>query len=93
MSNAIREIQSRRGVILDMSQEEDVVMIKAKAPVAEMFGFAAAIRSATSGRALWTTENAGFERVPRELQEKLVREIRQRKGLSPEPYDADHYRL
>ena len=91
MGNALREIQQRRGVIEDMQQEGEITIIHAKAPVAEMFGFASAIRGATSGRALWNTENAGFEIVPREVQEKVVPEIRTRKGLKPEPYDAAYY--
>jgi len=56
-----------------------------------MFGFASAIRGATQGRALWSTENAGFERLPRELQTKIVAEIRVRKGLKPEPYNEAYY--
>ena len=91
MGNAIRDVQQRRGVIDDMKQEGDATIIHARAPVAEMFGFAASVRGATSGRALWNTENAGFERVPRELQPKVVGEIRTRKGLKPEPYDASYY--
>lgn len=91
MGNAIREIQQRRGVIEDMRQEKDFTTIQAKCPVAEMFGFAASIRSATSGRALWSTENAGFEPMPREVQEKVVPQVRTRKGLKPEPYDASYY--
>jgi elongation factor 2 len=91
MGNATREMQQRRAVIEDMKQEEDMATIVSKAPVAEMFGFASAIRSATGGRALWTTEHAGYERVPRELQPEVVKEIRVRKGLKPEPYDAQYY--
>lgn len=91
MGNATREIQNRRGQILDMSQEGDMVTVEAKVPVAEMFGFAGDIRSATEGRCLWSTENAGFEKLPDELQKTIIREIRTRKGLSPEPYGADHY--
>lgn len=91
MGNALREIQQRRGVIEDMTSEGDMAIIHAKAPVAEMFGFASAIRGATSGRALWNTENAGFEIVPRDVQARVVPEIRQRKGLKPEPYDAAYY--
>ncbi len=59
--------------------------IVAKAPVAEMFGFAGAIRSATEGRVLWSTEGAGFEKLPPDLQAKTVSEIRGRKGLSENP--------
>ncbi len=86
-----RELQQRRGVIVDMEQEEYQTIIHAKAPVAEMFGFASAIRSATGGRVLWSTENAGYERVPRDLQPQIVRQIRERKGLKPEPYDEAYY--
>ncbi|MBD6955325.1 MAG: elongation factor EF-2 [Thermoplasmata archaeon] len=91
VGNVTRELQQRRGVILSIEQEEYQTTIVAKAPVAELFGFASAIRSATSGRVLWSTENAGYERVPRELQEQVVRKIRERKGLKPEPYDEEYY--
>jgi elongation factor 2 len=91
MGNAIREIQQRRGVIEDMKQEGEQTTIQAKVPVAEMFGFAASIRGATSGRSLWSTENAGFEPMPRDVTDKTVPQIRQRKGLKPDPYDASYY--
>lgn len=91
MGAATREIQNRRGQIVDMSQEGDMATVQSKVPVAEMFGFAGDIRSAAEGRCLWSTESAGFERLPNELQKTIIREIRQRKGLSPEPYGPDHY--
>src|SRR5438034_240914 len=91
MGSAIGEIQSRRGVIEDISQEGEITVIHAKAPVSEMIGFASAVRSATQGRALWSTENSGFEPVPPNLQSEVVRAIRTRKGLPPEPYDEAYY--
>ncbi len=91
MGASIAELQSRRAVIEDISQEGDQVTITSKAPVAEMFGFATAIRSATAGRVLWSYENAGFEPVPRDLQDEVVTQIRSRKGLKPEPYDSSYY--
>ncbi|WP_300426211.1 elongation factor EF-2 [Methanobacterium sp.] len=91
MGAATREIQNRRGQIIDMSQEGDMSTVESTVPVAEMFGFAGDIRSATEGRCLWSTENAGFERLPRELQGEIIRQIRQRKGLSDQPYGPDHY--
>ena len=91
MGSATREMQQRRSVIEDMTNEGDMAIIQCKAPVSAMFGFAAAIRSAASGRVLWSTENLGFEPVPRELLDKTTAEIRQRKGLKPEPYPAEYY--
>ena len=91
MGACTREIQNRRGQIVNMGQEGDMARIESKVPVAEMFGFAGDIRSAAEGRCLWSTEIAGFEPLPREMQNQIVREIRQRKGLSEEPFPASHY--
>ena len=91
LAGATRELQRRRGEILDMTSVGDLQTVVAKVPVAEMFGFASDIRSATAGKVLWSTESMGFEPVPPELQPKVVAEIRQRRGLKPEPYDAAYY--
>jgi elongation factor 2 len=91
LAGSTRELQRRRGEILDMTSVGDLQTVVAKVPVAEMFGFASDIRSATAGRVLWATESMGFEPVPVELQPKVVGEIRQRRGLKPEPYDAAYY--
>jgi elongation factor 2 len=91
MGAITREIQGRRGQIMEMSQEEEIVSIVSKVPVADMFGFTSSIRSATEGRALWTTEFAGFEKVPPELQGKIIMDIRKRKGMKLEmPKPADY---
>ncbi len=91
MGAVTNDIQGRRGQILEMNQEEDALTIQAKVPVAEMFGFAAAIRSTTQGRALWSTEYAGFEKVPKQLQPQIIKQIRERKGLKPEPPTAQDF--
>lgn len=91
MGACTKEILNRRGQIVDMPTEGDMVNVEAKVPVAEMFGFAGDIRSATQGRCLWSTENAGFERLPRELQDQIIKQIRERKGLSPQPFGPEHY--
>jgi elongation factor 2 len=91
MGDASRELNQRRAEVRDMVTEGDVVNIDAKAPVAEMFGFASAIRSATGGRVLWNTENLGFEQLPRQLQSEIVKQVRERKGLKPEPYPPEYY--
>jgi elongation factor 2 len=91
MGAASREIQQRRSNVEDMKQEGDLVMITALAPVSEMFGFASAIRSATQGRALWTTEFSGFDKLPKDLLHKVTTEIRTRKGLKPEPQPLSYY--
>jgi len=91
MGDVTREMGQRRATIVDMKTEGDAVTIESTAPVAEMFGFASAIRGATGGRALWSTENIGFQPLPPHLLEGVTRKIRERKGLPPEPYDANYY--
>ena len=91
MGSVTNEIQQRRGVVEEMNQEGDEMIIVSKVPVAGMFGFASAIRGVTGGKVLWSSENSGYERVPPELQPQVVAKIRERKGLKPEPYDANYY--
>jgi len=94
MGGAMSEIQGRRGIILSMDTEGDMITIKSKAPVAELFGFAGDLRGATEGRALWSTEFAGFEAVPAGSMEEIVRQIRGRKGLKTEmPKPSDYLKV
>jgi elongation factor 2 len=86
-----RELNSRRATIEDMPMEGDQVTVIAKAPVAELFGFSSAIRGATQGKALWTTEFQGFEPLPREMLDRVTAEIRERKGLKKEVPGPAHY--
>ena len=91
MGSVTNEIQQRRGVVEEMNLEGDDMVIVAKVPVSGMFGFASAIRSATGGKVLWSSENSGYQKVPPELQKDVVAKIRTRKGLKPEPYDEAYY--
>ncbi len=88
MGSATKELSARRTQIQEMRTEGDATIIISKAPVKELIGFAAAIRGATQGRAMWTAEYAGYEQLPMELQKPTVTEIRKRKGMEPEvkPY-------
>ena len=72
MGSVTGEMSQRRAEIAGMETEGDMAVITAKAPVKEMFGFASEIRSATGGRALWSTEFAGYEALPRELLDGIT---------------------
>jgi elongation factor 2 len=94
MGGAMSEVQGRRGVILSMEGQGDMIILKSKMPVAQMFGFSGAIRSATEGRALWSTEFAGFQPLPSNLMLETVGQIRTRKGLKPEmPKPSDYLKV
>jgi elongation factor 2 len=77
-------IQNKRGQLLDMEQESGSISVKAKLPVAEMFGLTSDLRSATGGRGSHFLVDQGFEKLPSELQDKVVKQIRERKGMKEE---------
>lgn len=91
MGSVTREIQRRRGVIGNMGQKDELMTIEGKIPISESFGFAGDIRSASEGHALWSTENAGFDKLPSELQQKITNQIRSRKGLKAEIQKAEEF--
>lgn len=89
MGGATKEVGNRRGQIIDMTEERGVTSINTKMPVAEMFGFNSALKSATGGLGFYWLVDIVYEPLPRELQEKVVRQIRQRKGLTDEQMRVD----
>jgi elongation factor 2 len=92
LSDIITLLQGKRGQVLTINQDREQVSIIAKMPVAEVIkGFSNDIRGATQGRAIWYTEFAGYEKMPTELQNKVVREIRKRKGQPEEPPKPEQF--
>ena len=75
-------IASKRGVLIDVEQKGIDVFIKARIPVAEMIGWSNDLRSITEGRGVSSLITQDFKQLPRELQEEVVRKIRDRKGLA-----------
>ncbi len=75
-------VTSKRGQLIDMGQEGSLAVLKARMPVAEMFGWAADLRSATEGRGNFSLIDQEFQKVPNEIQDKVRAGIVQRKGLT-----------
>ena len=82
MGSVSKLVSSKRGQLLDMVQEGNYLTVKCKLPVAEMFGLSAELRSATEGRGTFFVADQLFEKLPLELQQKVILQIRTRKGLS-----------
>src|SRR3989344_4962261 len=81
IGEVIREVENRRVQILDMHEERGVSIIQAKMPVADIFGFDASLKSATSGRGFYSLIETVFEKLPQDLREDVIRGVRKRKGL------------
>lgn len=84
MGEISKLISNKRGQLLDMQQEGATVTVLGKMPVGEMFGLSGDLRSATGGRGSSFVVDQNFEVLPRELQAKIVGQIRDRKGLKTE---------
>ena len=66
------DINSRRGQVCDMDMKGDLQNVRARVPLAELFGYATAIRSLSRGRASYTMETGGKNsRKPRSTQPKI----------------------
>jgi elongation factor 2 len=91
VSNVIATVQKRRGKILDMINEEDMIIVKAEMPVSESFGLAEELRSSTEGRAFWATQFSRWAFVPEQMQDEIVKQIRERRGLAPVPPRAEEF--
>lgn len=82
MGEISKLIANKRGQLLEMDQVGIMVVVKAKLPVGEMIGMSNDLRSATGGRGSSSVVDQSFEKLPGELQMKIITQIRTRKGLS-----------
>jgi elongation factor G len=72
LGEIINDVNARRGRIREMESRSGARIIRAFIPLADMFGYATAIRSLTKGRASYSMEPASFEKVPRQREEQLL---------------------
>jgi len=82
MSAITKLVSTKRGQLINVEQDASGVVIKAKLPVSEMIGWSSDLRSATEGRGVSSLADQNFEKMPRELQDDVVKKIRDRKGLA-----------
>ena len=68
----IGDLGARRGKIEETQDRAQVKIIRAKAPLAEMFGYATTLRSLTQGRGTFTMEFDHYEEVPQNVAKDLI---------------------
>ena len=73
LGDVISDLSGRRGSIEHLdSAPGGTQEIRAKVPLAEMFGYATALRSMTQGRGSYSMEPSHYEQVSEQLAEQLV---------------------
>jgi elongation factor G len=75
MGDVTGDLNRRRAILEDVgSRAGGVQVIKAKVPLAEMFGYVTALRTITSGRATSTMVFDSFREAPESVKEKVIEE-------------------
>jgi elongation factor G len=76
MGDVIGDLSGRRGRIESMDQRGSDHIVKAKVPLAEMFGYATELRSRTQGRATYTMQFDSYQEVPKSIADEVVATVR-----------------
>ena len=75
MGDIMGEVNKRRGRILGMNPgNDDMQIVEAEVPVAEMSDFSVYLRQVTQGRGSYTTAFARYEAVPEHIAVKIIEE-------------------
>jgi elongation factor G len=74
----IGDITRRRGHIINIEAKQGQTIVNANVPLAEMFGYATAIRSLSKGRASYSMEPLTFEQVPKSVLDTILDQANKR---------------
>lgn len=75
MGDVIGDLNKRRGQLEGMDTRAGSQVIKAKVPLAEMFGYVTQLRTLSSGRATSTMEFDHYAEAPRNVQEEVLAKV------------------
>jgi len=76
MGDVIGDLNSRRGQVEGMEQRGNAQAIRAKVPLAQMFGYVGDLRSRTQGRATYTMQFDSYQQVPESIAAEIVARVR-----------------
>ena len=72
MGDVMGTLNSRRGRIEGMEARHGAQIIRAKVPLAEMFGYSTVLRSGTQGRGVFSMELSHYEEVPKNIADEII---------------------
>ncbi|WP_175614701.1 elongation factor G [Piscibacillus halophilus] len=73
MGDIMGDVTSRRGRVEGMGSRGNASVVNAFVPLAEMFGYATALRSNTQGRGTYTMHFSHYEEVPKSISEEIIK--------------------
>ncbi len=72
LGDVMGDLNSRRGKIEGFTARKDAQVIRAHAPLSEMFGYATRLRSMTQGRAIYTMQFSHYQEAPKSVTDKIL---------------------
>ena len=69
-------LNQRRGMILNTTEQDSYCKIEAEVPLADMFGYATILRSATQGKAEFSMEFSRYSPVPKNVEQELLKKYK-----------------
>jgi len=72
MGDVVGDLNRRRGLIQGMEDSSSGKVVNAEVPLAEMFGYATDLRSATQGRATYTMEFQKYAEAPKNVADEII---------------------
>jgi elongation factor G len=76
MGDVVGDLNKRRGQIEGMDSKAGSQVVKAKVPLAEMFGYVTTLRTITSGRASSSMEFSHYQEAPRNVSDEVVAKVK-----------------
>jgi len=75
MGDVMGDLNRRRGIVQGMDDNPSGKVIRAEVPLAEMFGYATDLRSATQGRATYSMEFAEYSEAPASVADAIIKKV------------------
>jgi len=82
LGDVMGDLNSRRGKIEGFTARKDAQVIKARVPLAEMFGYATILRSMTQGRAIYTMQFEFYQEVPKSIADEIAEKTLGKKSVT-----------
>ena len=72
MGDIIGDVNSRRGMVIELAERGNMKVVRANVPLANMFQYVSSLRSLTKGRASYSMELDSYEVVPPNVEKELL---------------------
>ena len=72
MGDVIGDVNSRRGMVIELAERGNMKVVRAKVPLANMFQYVSSLRSMSKGRASYSMELESYEVVPPNVEKEIM---------------------